>query len=46
MTQESPLVICYECQTPMKEPAAQVRGEFYCADCAPAALRRLSEENA
>lgn len=44
MTQEHPQVICHDCQTPMADPAAQVRGEYYCEGCAPEALKRLRSE--
>lgn len=39
MTDESPLVICHRCQTPVPEtPPNRIRGEYYCRECTPAVV--------
>jgi hypothetical protein len=40
VTQESPVRLCYDCRTPLKEPAGTVNGEPYCADCLTDAVAR------
>jgi len=45
MTEETPVVLCECCRTPIKEPLAQIRGEYYCnkRDCRLAAKRELEK---
>jgi endogenous inhibitor of DNA gyrase (YacG/DUF329 family) len=43
MTQEHPQRICADCQTPLARVAATVRGEPFCEDCAPDAVREAYE---
>jgi len=41
MTQESPLLLCYDCRTPTDvPPPVAVKGEPYCEDCGPDAVKR------
>lgn len=44
MTQESPVRLCYECRSPLGADPSKVRGEYYCDDCLPGAVRRLTAE--
>jgi hypothetical protein len=39
MTQESPVILCFRCRTPVKN-AAKIDGEHYCKTCSPEAVRR------